>query len=97
MPSSSPVSPHTFKQKGNKYSLFFAFFFFFEREKIFEIVFLSTCGLVAKSCSVLATPWTVAHQLLCPWNFLGKNTGVDCHAHLQGMFPTQGWNPGFLH
>ena len=24
----------------------------------------------------------------------GKNTGVGCHALLQGIFPTQGWNPG---
>jgi len=23
-----------------------------------------------------------------------KNTGVGCHAHLQGIFPTQGSNPG---
>ena len=26
-----------------------------------------------------------------------KNTGVGCHAPLQGIFPTQGWNPGLLH
>ena len=25
---------------------------------------------------------------------LGKNTGVACHALLQGIFPTQGLNPG---
>ena len=24
----------------------------------------------------------------------GKNTGVGCHAFLQGIFPTQGSNPG---
>ena len=29
---------------------------------------------------------------LCPWDFPGKNTGVDCHFLLQGIFPTQGWN-----
>ena len=28
-------------------------------------------------------------RLLCPWNFPGKNTGVGCHALLQGIFPTQ--------
>ena len=28
---------------------------------------------------------------------LSKNTGVSCHALLQGIFPTQGSNPGFLH
>ena len=27
----------------------------------------------------------------------GKNTGVSCHALLQGIFPTQGLNPGLLH
>ena len=28
-------------------------------------------------------------RLLCPWNFPGRNTGVDCHFLLQGSFPTQ--------
>ena len=28
------------------------------------------------------TPWTVAARLLCPWDSLGENTGVDCHALL---------------
>ena len=32
-------------------------------------------------------------QLLCPWDFPGKNTGVGCQALLQGIFPTQGLNP----
>ena len=36
-------------------------------------------------------------RLLCPWCSPGKNTGVGCHAFLQGIFPTQGWNPGLLH
>ena len=27
----------------------------------------------------------------------GKNTGVGCHALLQGAFPTQGSNPGVTH
>ena len=26
-----------------------------------------------------------------------KNTGMGCHFVLQGIFPTQGWNPGLLH
>ena len=33
----------------------------------------------------------------CPWNPPGKNTGVGCHFFLQGMFLTQGSNPGLLH
>ena len=36
-------------------------------------------------------------RLLCPWNSPGKNTEVDCHFHLQGVFPTQGSNLGLLH
>ena len=40
-----------------------------------------------------ATPWTVDHQALCPWDFPGKNTGIGCHFFLQGIFLTQGSNP----
>ena len=36
-------------------------------------------------------------RVLCPWNSPGKNTGVGSHSLLQGIFPTQGWNPGLLH
>ena len=38
-----------------------------------------------------------AIRLLCPWDFLGKNTEVGCHFILQGIFPTQGSNVGPLH
>ena len=47
---------------------------------------------------VFVTPWIVAcTKLLCPWDFQGKSTGVGCHFLLQGIFPTQGLNPGFSH
>ena len=36
-------------------------------------------------------------RLPCPWDFPGKNTGVGCYFLLQGVFPTQGQNPGLLH
>ena len=29
--------------------------------------------------------------------FPGKKTGVGCHFLLQGIFPTQGWNPSLPH
>ena len=35
-------------------------------------------------------------RLLCPRDSPGKNTGVGCHALLQGIFPTQGLNPRLL-
>ena len=40
-----------------------------------------------------ATPRTAAS----PWDSPGRNTGVGCRALLQGIFPTQGLNPGLLH
>ena len=52
------------------------------------------------SCSshvwLFATPWTVAHRLLCPWDSPGKNIGMGCHVLLQGIFPTQGLNQCLL-
>ena len=36
-------------------------------------------------------------SLFCLWDSPGKNTGVDCHFLLQGIFLTQGWNPGLPH
>ena len=33
-------------------------------------------------------------RLLSPWDFPGRSTGVGCHFLLQGIFPTQGSNPG---
>ena len=49
-------------------------------------------GLGAKSCLTLVTPWTAAHQVLCPWHFPGKNTGLGCHFLLQVIVPIQGLN-----
>ena len=37
------------------------------------------------------------HRLYSPWNSPGQNTGVSSHFLLQGIFPTQGSNPGLLH
>ena len=43
-----------------------------------------------------AIPWTgnPMDRLLGPWDSPGKDTGLSCHALLQGIFPTQGQNPG---
>ena len=35
-------------------------------------------------------------MLLSPWDSPGRNTGVGCHAILQGIFPTQGSNLSLL-
>ena len=35
--------------------------------------------------------------LFSPWNSPGQYTGVGSLSLLQGIFPTQGWNPGLPH
>ena len=47
---------------------------------------------------LFVTPWTVACQdpLSMGSSSPGKNTGVGCHALLQGIFWTQGSNPHLL-
>ena len=56
------------------------------------------CGcLVAQLCQTLCSPMdgspldSSVHE-----DSPDKNTGVGCHALLQGIFPTQGLNPGLL-
>ena len=47
---------------------------------------------------LFVTPWIVAcTKLLRPWDFQAKSTGVGCRFLLQGIFPTQGSNPGLSH
>ena len=58
-------------------------------------------GLMIRACSVVSDSlWPHGLQparLLCPWNFPGKNTGVNCHFLLQGIFLTQESNLHLLH
>ena len=49
-----------------------------------------------QSCLTLQPYGLWSARLLCPWDSPGKNTGVGCHALLQGFFPTQGLNPSVL-
>ena len=42
-------------------------------------------------------PLFVPHGPYSPWNSPGQNTGVCNHSLLQGIFPTQGSNPGLPH
>ena len=40
---------------------------------------------------------TLCESVDSSWNSPGQNTGVGSLSFLQGIFPTQGLNPGFLH
>ena len=58
------------------------------------------CVCVCVSRSVVsdsAIPQTVALQAPHPWDSPGKNTRVGSHSLLQGIFSTQGSNPGLPH
>ena len=65
-----------------------------------SLPFIATCGgggggggLVAPLCPTLCKPIV----LLCPWDFLDKNTWVGCYFLLQMSFPTQVSNLCLLH
>ena len=60
------------------------------------IVDVRMCS-VAQSCLTLCTPWALALQASLSMRFPRENTGVGCHFILQGIFLTQGSNPGVLH
>ena len=58
----------------------------------------SCCCLVDKSCLTLCDSMDCSPaRHLCPWDFLGKSTGVGGHLLLQGIFPAQGLNWSLLH
>ena len=48
------------------------------------------CGVCTLSCvRFFVTPWIVARQAPLSMDTPGKNTGVSCHALLQGISSTQ--------
>ena len=68
---------------------------------LFSLIFPSPAVFLCVSHSVVSNSlWPNGLQParpLCPWPSPGKITGVGCHFLLQGIFPAQGSNPGFLH
>ena len=71
---------------------------------LFTAAFVMACGSVLLGSSLpWGSPFSEAAlylviqlwpaltptRLLCPWDSPGRNTGVGCHAVLQGIFPTQ--------
>ena len=53
--------------------------------------------LVAQSFLTLRPHGLDPTGLLCSWNSPDKDTGMGYHALLQGIFLSQGLNPGLLH
>ena len=53
-------------------------------------------SLFSESCSVMSDSLQ-PHRLYSPWNSPGQDTEVSSLSLLQGIFPTQGLNPGLQH
>ena len=59
-------------------------------------VMLRQILLMCESCSIMSDSlWPC--RLYSPWNSPGHNTAVGSLSLLQGIFPTQGLNPGLPH
>ena len=72
-----------------------SFFLYF-----FKNLFIWLHQVLVAACGISLQPQPHGLQptrLLCPQDFPGKSSGVGCHFLLQGIFPTQGSNPGLLH
>ena len=52
---------------------------------------LTVCVLCAQLCLTLYDPMDGSLRGFCPWDFPGKNTGVGCHALLQGPSQPRDW------
>ena len=57
---------------------------------------LPVCLSVCESCSVVSDSLQL-HGLYSPWDSPGQNTGLGSLSLLQGIFRTQGSNPGLPH
>ena len=57
------------------------------------LMMLFSCPVMSNSLRPYGVQPT---RLLCPQDCPDKNTGVGCHALLQGVFQTQGLNPRVL-
>ena len=60
------------------------------------ICFRQSVCVLAKSLQPCPTLWPNSVGLFCSRDSPDKNTGVGCHALLQGIFPAQGLNPCLL-
>ena len=84
-PASSPVCPWALSLRKTSFCLCLM------KTPVFGLKVKSESE-VAQSCSTLCNSMDYS-----PRNFPGKSTGVGCHFLLQGIFLTQGSNPGLLH
>ena len=61
--------------------------------KLFHLGVVGGCGVCAHHGGLQSMGSLASQPMVLP----GKNTGVGSHSLLQGIFPTQGSDPGLLH
>ena len=71
---------------------------FFPNSPVYDEYPGASLCLVTQSCPTVCDPMNCSPQgSSVHVDSPSKNTGVGCHALLQGIFPTQGLNLGLLH
>ena len=64
---------------------------------MYTCIYTHVCVCVCQLVSNSLWPYGLKPaRLLCPWNFLGKKTGVGCHFLFQGNLPKPGIEPASL-
>ena len=61
------------------------------------MVFFLSCSFSLRFSHCEVKCLTLWDPMVCPWNSPGQSTGVGSLSLLQGIFPTQGSNPGLPH
>ena len=61
-----------------------------------KLVSVHACQVTSVMSYSVGLCGQLSARFLCPWDSPGKNTGVDCYALLQGIFPTWELNPYLL-
>ena len=57
---------------------------------VYTFLFYNTSLCVVSHVQLFETLWTIACQVLCPWDFSSKNTGAGCYFLLWGIIVIQG-------
>ena len=63
---------------------------------VWKWIGVKICWQVSEEEVAQSVP-TLCDPMGCTWNYLVQNTRVGSLSLLQGIFPTQGLNPGFPH
>ena len=90
--------PECFKAVRARIKLYFSFVTVYsccQAQCLLNVLIFNYIVMKVKVAQPCPTPRP--HGLYIPWNSPGQNTGVGSLSLLQGIFPSQGSNPGLPH